>query len=177
MRTHGVQIRVVEHDALWPAGCPAGVDQQRQRVIGVLRRVPSTAVASRRQFVGETTTRRRLSIRRGRVRRSAPWRRRPGPDSAPRAGQSVGLIGVTAAPRRHAANSDTTKLGGVGQHDRDDVAGRHPLPAGPRRRARRVQNFALFRSVSSSAMLGPDGSCWARRLGKAARFMRRPQDR
>jgi hypothetical protein len=51
------------------------------------------------------------------------------------AGRSEGLTGVTPAPRRHAANNDTMNLTVIGQHDGDDITGRHPMAAQRGRRA------------------------------------------
>ena len=79
------------------------------------------------------------------------------------AGRSEGLIGVTVAPNRHAANNDTTKLAVLGNMMATTSPADTPWPrsdAAARRTAER--NWALSRSVLSSATAGPSGFSAAR---------------
>jgi hypothetical protein len=88
----------------------------------------------------------------------------------------LGLIGVAAAPTRHAAKSDTTKLAVLGNMIATTSPAETPWACSTAAaRTTASRNSALVWLMLSSAMLGPDGSCLARRSGKVARFMCGPK--
>ena len=83
------------------------------------------------------------------------------------AGRSDGLIGVTAAPKRHAANNDTTKLAVLGSMMATTSPADTPWPrSDAAARCTAARNWALSRSVLSSATAGPQWVLRGALIGK-----------
>ena len=101
---HRIEVGVVEHHALRPAGRTAGVDQQGERVVAVLRRFDDRGGLPGSQVVASRRPRPRASGSEARRRRRPCVGVR---DLVVRLGGQAGLIGVTAAPSRHAATIAT----------------------------------------------------------------------
>ena len=117
---HGIQVGVIEHDALRPAGGPAGVDQQRERVVAVLRGLHDRMGRPGGQFVGrDNSCLRRVDLH---------WRA----DDYDLGAGVLDLIRRLGGHQRRADRCDRGtqapcgehrhhELRPVGQHDRDDV--------------------------------------------------------
>jgi hypothetical protein len=126
---HGIQIRVIEHDALWPPGRPARVDQQRQRAVRVLRRVQdvSCGLPTVEHVGGHNDWRPGVELRDGLGDQHLGC---GVGDLIAHLGWGEGRVDRgycrAEAPRREQRHHEA---GGVRQHDRHNIAGQYAVAA------------------------------------------------
>ena len=168
---HRGEVGVIEHDALGLAGRAARVDEQRQ---GVRRGLRQGAAADRRRGERRHVDRRHIDHRHiGDIELGALVEEHAADESsiwnAASPAVRLGLIGVSAAPTRQAANMTTTSS----TRFVNMVATTSPAPT-PLARSiaavalTRARNSAFVSASRSSSMHGPVGSSAARSSGRVA---------